>query len=152
MKYKKFLIALLLVSFCGGEETQAEICDWYVSQVDSIHKYQYKPLVVKYNRVSEMYLNDELSQALANGDFSRDFPNTITEIVSDLEQLEPNQDNIQNHNKMIEYILKWEEGLTILTEWVETKNVDTFNEGALLIEQANFNFNKYWTSLTCPAE
>jgi len=34
VKYKKFLIALLLASFCGGEETQAQICDWYLTLND----------------------------------------------------------------------------------------------------------------------
>ena len=101
-----------------------------------------------------MYLNNKLSQALAKQDISSQLPEMVKEIVNDFVTLNPNIENLERHKKMIEYVSLWEEGLTILEDWVETKDKSTYDEGSLLVARADFNFKKYYDNLilTCPTD
>lgn len=101
MKSKKFLIVLLLVSFCGGEKTQAEICEnyWFYIEyeVDSkLEKLLADIAVAHYSR-----LQGSVSEGISYSQFNGEFPNRVEGLIETISKLKPDESNLLNHKRII---------------------------------------------------
>ena len=154
MKYKSFLISLLLVSFCSGEETQAEICDWYLTLVEDEMTLEYEKLIRDFNRTTEMYGANELSEAIAKSTYSigGEFYDELEDIIEDFNELIPNEDNISNNKEIIKNLRDMQTALEDMKQWVETKDVAYASSGLQAIQKADQNIVNIYNNLTCPTD
>lgn len=154
MKYKKFLIALLLVSFCGGEETQAEICDWYLILVEDEMTLEYKNFSRDFTRTTELYGANELSEAVAKSSYSvgGEYYDELEDIIEDFNELTPNENNVSNNDEIIKNLRDMQTALADMKQWVETKDVAYLSSGLQAIQKADENIVNIYNNLTCPTD
>lgn len=134
MKFKFLIVALLLISFCGGI-TQANECEVYVAEVNKIVKKQWEPFVEDTDNIISLYLSNGLSDALAKKEFSSDLPNDLSEIIGSMILLEPTDTPFTDefltqmdfHNGMIMWLGSSEVLFEYFAGLVDKPNKDTFN-------------------------
>lgn len=146
MKFKFLIVALLLISFCGGT-TQANECEVYVAEVNKIVKNQWEPFVEDTDNIISLYLSNGLSDALAKKEFSSDLPNDLNEIINSISLLEPTDTPFTDelltpmdfHNWMIGDLEDSLELFEYFAGLVDKPNQDTFNTFyGLLIQDREF--------------
>lgn len=98
MKSKKFLIALLLVSFCGPQ-TQAEICEEYLYRADyELEKLENNIMDLNYAFIA--YDENELSEGVMYAKIQEQIDN-IDDQIETFSNLTPNDTNLYLHNQLL---------------------------------------------------
>lgn len=152
MKLRFLFIALILFAFCGGEETQADICEDYVRDVNYQMDTYYYPLLEKYNLSISLYLNNEMSSALATQDYSNEFPDKLDELIVAFSEMQPNDDNLENNKIILQSFIEFQNAQLDLVDWVKTDNLEYFISGGDKVVVADEVIQKIYASLSCPTE
>jgi len=147
MKFKKFLIALLLVSFCGGAETvepvvetttttinpNQECEDWFWETMDGVDSYQ--SALTQLNETWVEYSNLRISDS----EMSINLLNYVALVSSaqfNQERLTPNPTNEVVHSQIIKVYENLYDGLIALNKFTNLKTEELFNEGWDLVQKA----------------
>ena len=115
MKSKKFLIVLLLVSFCGPQ-TQAEICEeyWYVA------KYELDQLSENIEKLVdsfELYDKDEISEGILYASIQEQIDN-VDDHIETISDLTPNETNELYHKRLLTNLEVMQDGLKGFEKWI----------------------------------
>lgn len=150
IKLIPLIIFLLLVSFCGGEETQTEICEYYLMLLEQRIDLDYENITRDFYRITEMYSNNELSEALARNYYANEFDEEIEDLVTILYTMNPNEENELNHIEIIRNLEEMENALVDMIQWVDTKDDSFAKNGILSFQDADKLIQNVFNNLTCP--
>ena len=134
MKSKKFLIVLLLVSFCGPQ-TQAEICEEYLYRADyELEKLENNIMELNYSFLA--FNENELSEGVIYAKTLEQIDN-IDDQIETFSNLTPNETNSLYHNQLLTNLEVIKNGLNLFLKWVSdngtpeewSKAQDVYAEG-----------------------
>jgi|DEB0MinimDraft_10_1074344.scaffolds.fasta_scaffold03148_4 hypothetical protein len=151
MKTKKFLIALLLVSFCGPQ-TQAEICEEYKYRADyELEKLENNIMDLNYSFIA--FNENELSEGVMYAKIQEQIDN-IDDQIETFSNLIPNDTNLYRHNQLLTNLEVIKNGLKGFLKWVSNNGTpeefssssDVWSEG---INEVFSIVKVYWE---CPTD
>ena len=152
MKLRFLFVALILFAFCGGEETQADICEQYVRDVNYQMDIFYYPLIEEYNTSVSLYLNGELSDGIARYDYNSEFPEILDKLILAFSEMQPNDENLENNKIILQSFIEFKNAQLDLVDWVKTGDVEYFVSGGDKVVVADEVIQKTYASLSCPTE
>jgi len=113
---KKLLVCFLLISFCGGEQTQAEICEeyWYIAG------YEIELLslsVIDLQNSIKLYEKDELSEGILYARIQEQIDN-VDDHIETISDLTPNETNELYHKRLLTNLKVMQYGLMGFEKWI----------------------------------